>query len=1230
MKIKNILAAAVAAGIVMAPAAANAKSADELRIYINPGHGSWTGGDRNMGTIKHGEPRNEADTCGFFESNTNLWKCLGVVDRLAEYGLKLDRTVNQDNPVRALQGCARDLSQNIFMSRVKNGPVPGSGEDEEAYNRSLYEISCEVQRNNFDMFLSVHSNAAGDDMVNYPAFFLRGENKVASVPGSDTNAAIAWPYAYAQGHHNWTNYSMERPNVIYDIDFWQGDHLITNIDGVDYKGYYGVLRHGVMGYMVEGYFHTYGPDRHRAMNVDVCHDEGDAYARGIAAIFDIPMENNGTIYGIVRDKHERFRHKYYNTTARCDDNYKPLNNVKVNLLQNGNVVATYTTDDEWNGAFVFDHLTPGEYFIDVEAEGYKAADAADCGPFVVEAAKTLYPDVWLENVNYVPEEVAVEDYPDPVNGDAIHAADSYRMRTAVEAKEIAELAGKTVRRILARNGNLYVLALDAEQKPTVLVLDADLNVTGTLGTTVCKGSDRDLSDIQFSADGILLGASESITHYSSETIDSDFGDTARGSVNFYRWANDANGNPTGEASIWFTSLASGNLFRGATANTFVYKGTTTDGMFFFPTASSYGVGRMFFSYVEVMGGEVQNFTIQNCGLNTDYLCTEYLGHDYTFTLAPYDTDLFVVNAPGKPVRAFDIHEIEAAGTLDAAHMADAMAGANFFKYAGHSYLASASATAPALVDATAGLDHAAAAAVTVDGTATADEAAAVMAVGTASAHNNDEGITTSANIDLYVLADGKLARYTTAGVEQEAVAGVFAYGLKSNQSDGLYTLEFSLSGAARARVELSGEGLETVVIPAENYAAGANHVVVNANELPEGAYSWSVVVENKAVPAAAAIFTDNTTQGNGVAVNSNPESAAFGTAYYSARTPRAVFSMTPGFAFSSPYLQNQGWDTSVGASPWRLALLPNGKLLISDWSDAHGGIYLWDPAQPETPYTNFFAGTINSGSGEWTYEGKVIGGSTSGLAVAGTGDETKLYTFQEDYPSNYTLTMACYNIGTAEQITAVPETTYPALSSHMLNGNVDVLLADDFMVLSQVRGAGNNTKAVPSFIIANYDDEELFNSADLTLAGSDGAIALTADATRLLVMDCNDDIHVYDIDLTAEENKLTEAYVFTPSAAGEAYQMTFDHAGNLLIAGRSAFQAYTLPREAVETVTPAPAADIINGLSGVENIEIEGFDANDAPAEYFNLQGIRVAADQLTPGFYIERRGNSARKIMVR
>ena len=40
----------------------------QARIYINPGHGSWGPNDRNMATINHAT----GDTCGFYESNTNL------------------------------------------------------------------------------------------------------------------------------------------------------------------------------------------------------------------------------------------------------------------------------------------------------------------------------------------------------------------------------------------------------------------------------------------------------------------------------------------------------------------------------------------------------------------------------------------------------------------------------------------------------------------------------------------------------------------------------------------------------------------------------------------------------------------------------------------------------------------------------------------------------------------------------------------------------------------------------------------------------------------------------------------------------------------------------------------------------------------------------------------------------------------------------------------------------
>ena len=39
---------------------------------------------------------------------------------------------------------------------------------------------------------------------------------------------------------------------------------------------------------------------------------------------------------------------------------------------------------------------------------------------------------------------------------------------------------------------------------------------------------------------------------------------------------------------------------------------------------------------------------------------------------------------------------------------------------------------------------------------------------------------------------------------------------------------------------------------------------------------------------------------------------------------------------------------------------------------------------------------------------------------------------------------------------------------------------------------------------------------------------------------------------------------------------------------------------------------------------------NNAVAEYYNLQGIRVSADSLTPGLYIVRQGNKTSKTIVR
>ena len=69
-----------------------AVTADDVSIYINPGHGSWGPNDRPMATIPYpalastGRP----DTCGFYESNTNLWKAFEMRDALKRMGVKAE------------------------------------------------------------------------------------------------------------------------------------------------------------------------------------------------------------------------------------------------------------------------------------------------------------------------------------------------------------------------------------------------------------------------------------------------------------------------------------------------------------------------------------------------------------------------------------------------------------------------------------------------------------------------------------------------------------------------------------------------------------------------------------------------------------------------------------------------------------------------------------------------------------------------------------------------------------------------------------------------------------------------------------------------------------------------------------------------------------------------------------------------------------------------------------
>lgn len=381
---------------ILALAVATMAMAQTKRVYINAGHGGWSPNDRPMATIPYpmtaetGRP----DTCGFYESNTNLWKANELQARLKAAG-----------------------TYRTKMSRTKNGPYPwvSGAPNETRYDRPLAEISAEVDAWNTDLFISIHSNAAADGAIaNYPLFLYRGLDTEEGVSGSRAFAETLWPYHienYKAIFDLWTAYKSSM-NIRGDRNFynytWQNDK--------GYFGYLGVLMHGAPGILSEGYFHTYRPARHRALNADWCRMEGHRYFRGIQAYFGGEPETTGCIMGDVHTKNTTmasYGDKFTNDPSQyAVDQYLPVNGAEIHLTDaNYNVLKKYTVDQNFNGVFVFTDLEPGAYYIALRAEGYGTIQTTRSYKVTVKAGTTVYKHFYLTKgttTDWEDNEVAIE------------------------------------------------------------------------------------------------------------------------------------------------------------------------------------------------------------------------------------------------------------------------------------------------------------------------------------------------------------------------------------------------------------------------------------------------------------------------------------------------------------------------------------------------------------------------------------------------------------------------------------------------------------------------------------------------------------------------------------------------------------------------------------------------------------------------------------------------------
>lgn len=341
-------------------AAADAKPSD-FRIYINPGHGGYTGDDRNMAIY----PFASGDTLGFWESSSNLHK-----------GLKLDTML-------------RTLGFQTKLSRVLNRQID---------DRALSAIVAEANAWESDFMLSIHSNAGNPSnyiLQLYAGIDLDDAQKTypTPTPCSDESRAITTLLG----------------NILYEneVTCWSREPVISGDKTfarkiMGWSNGYGVLRGlTVPGTISEGCMHDYIPETYRLMNMDYKWRESFYFARTFMEYFCHAELPYGAIGGQLRDSYQKQISPDIHPRRGSRDELRPLNRATVELYQDGKLLQTYTTDTLYNGCYFFWNLQSGKYVVKGKKDGYyDYSDTLD-----VVNNKIVYSNMLMSMQRQTPPEV---------------------------------------------------------------------------------------------------------------------------------------------------------------------------------------------------------------------------------------------------------------------------------------------------------------------------------------------------------------------------------------------------------------------------------------------------------------------------------------------------------------------------------------------------------------------------------------------------------------------------------------------------------------------------------------------------------------------------------------------------------------------------------------------------------------------------------------------------------
>lgn len=454
-----------------------------------------------------------------------------------------------------------------------------------------------------------------------------------------------------------------------------------------------------------------------------------------------------------------------------------------------------------------------------------------------------------------------------------------------------------------------------------------------------------------------------------------------------------------------------------------------------------------------------------------------------------------------------------------------------------------------------------------------------------------------------------LAACCAVGVSAQQL-NVFASDLKAEKVTGNeFTVTYTLNAPA-TEVLLNvggksfslGEGMR-----------GVNETNVVIDGVTGVNMPWSITATGEPSSDPAYVGKKTFTQSRSVAVDNNLNSPFFGRIYVTDTKSGGSGVMVFNAALEDiteqgdvPYGGNAGFTTGA-ASPQRVHVAEDA-LYLCDWSDAHPGVWKADPANLTADFVPIFGGTPNS-AGLRSKDGVDIAGSIVSCWVKGSGENSVLYTFDEDYGKK--LVLLQYNIGTAENPweEAPSAVIFDNHEGHEINGNTNIVPDATGWWITQYRYS--ETVAYPGLIHITEQGVIDFSSTsgETPLIGNsqNGGLAISNDG-KLLAVASSDRIKVFDLASPVEGTRaagptLTPKYeIPTQQNNTRLCSLAFDPANNIYVATDQGFgiRYFSTPTDNNSFTTPALGTISIESFTAVEGVNA---DKQVAGVSYVNVAG---------------------------